>query len=607
MQFTNFTGAIGAVCGKTSTRQAASTPTGPVRVAGALGLLILSLALPRAQAAPQPVSDKNNSAGQTAGSLNRGLVGHWPLGTNLKDASGHGNEGRNHGADLSAADRFGKPGGAARFAGRNQFIEVPDCASLQLGQTDFSIAVWVNTDPRADDLLGDVLSKYDPIRRRGFQLSLMNYAGACTSTANTRNLFFGIDAGREPNWTDCGRPGNNLLPYALAVFQGDLYAGTYEAGPEEAGRVYRYGGGTNWVDCGNPDICNSVTALAVFEGKLFAATSRYNASGSHLAAAGNLNNGGKVFRYEGEKKWADCGRVSDAEFIFGLVVYGGKLYATSMDAPPNQLKRPNQGLYRYDGAPQWTYCGNPGGRVAALTVSNGKLYGTGYNGGQLGGVFRYEDGTNWTNFGAPPAVDQTYSFAFHNGEMHVGTWKEGRVYRYSGPHSYADAGRLGAELEVMGLAVYNGKLYGGTLPLAQVYRHDGGTNWTPTGRLDFTDTEYRRAWSMAVYRGRLFCGVLPSGHVHALEAGKAVTYDHELGAGWQHLVAMRQGRRLKLYVAGRLVATSTEFTPADYDIANGEPLKIGFGAHDYFNGSLGDLRIYQRALTDVEIERLSKR
>jgi hypothetical protein len=146
-------------------------------------------------------------------------------------------------------------------------------------------------------------------------------------------------------------------------------------------------------------------------------------------------------------------------------------------------------------------------------------------------------------------VDQTYSFAFHNGEMHVGTWFEGKVYRYTGPNSYSDAGRLGQELEVMGLAVYNGKLYGGTLPLAQVYRHDGGTNWTPTGRLDFTDTKYRRAWSMAVYQGRLFCGTLPSGHVHALEAGKAVTFDHELPGlvPGQHTDALRLELLLHLH------------------------------------------------------------
>src|SRR5262249_58263461 len=109
----------------------------------------------------------------------------------------------------------------------------------------------------------------------------------------------------------------------------------------------------------------------------------------------------------------------------------------------------------------------------------------------------------------------------------------------------------------MGMAVHNGKLYGGTLPLAEVYRYEGETAWTPTGRLDLTpDVRYRRAWSMALFQGRLFCGTLPSGRVHALEAGRSVSWDHELTAGWRHLAAVREGGRLLLYVHGNPLASS---------------------------------------------------
>jgi hypothetical protein len=33
-------------------------------------------------------------------------------------------------------------------------------------------------------------------------------------------------------------------------------------------------------------------------------------------------------------------------------------------------------------------------------------------------------------------------------------------------------------------------------------------------------------------------------------------------------------------------------------------LKIGMGAQDYFNGSMSELRIYSRALTDAEVAAL---
>ena len=159
----------------------------------------------------------------------------------------------------------------------------------------------------------------------------------------------------------------------------------------------------------------------------------------------------------------------------------------------------------------------------------------------------------------------------------------------------------------MGMAVHNGKLYAGTLPLAEVYRHDGGTRWTRTGRLDLTpDVRYRRAWSMAVFDGRLFCGTLPSGRVHALEVGQSVTLDRALQAGWRHLAAVREGGRLSLYVDGKRVASSSPTPNASpLDLTNDQPLRIGFGEHDYFRGSLSDLRLYDRALSAGEIAALA--
>jgi hypothetical protein len=203
-------------------------------------------------------------------------------------------------------------------------------------------------------------------------------------------------------------------------------------------------------------------------------------------------------------------------------------------------------------------------------------------------------------------VTQSYSFAQHFGELYLGTWPGGRVFRYDGEMGWEDTGRLGEEEEVMGMAVYNGKLYGGTLPLAEVHRYDGDGQWTNTGRLDHTpDVRYRRAWSMAVYQGRLFCGTLPSGHVHSIKAGACATYDRALAPGWRHVAAIRDGGILKLLVDGREVARSESFNAEDFDLSTEKPLLIGFGAHDYFNGSMRDLRWYSRALTAEEVALLA--
>ncbi len=147
--------------------------------------------------------------------------------------------------------------------------------------------------------------------------------------------------------------------------------------------------------------------------------------------------------------------------------------------------------------------------------------------------------------------------------------------------------------------------YAGTLPSAEVYRFDD-PKWSKVGRLDFTpDVRYRRVWTMAVYKGRLFAGVLPSGHVHSIEVGRNVTYDRALPAGWVHLTAVRDGDHLRLHVNGKLVATSSKFKAQNYDISTDKPLNIGFGAHDYFNGRLSDVRLFGRALTEREIEQLA--
>ncbi len=517
-----------------------------------------------------------------------GLLGHWQLVGDAKNHSGHGLDGRNHGVDLVT-------GG---FDGRAGYVEVPDAPSLDLGTGDFSIAVWVHTEAVLDDVVGDVVSKYDPVSRKGFSLSIKNHAGVTACQSNYRNVHFGIDNGKlDAKPIDHGRLGKAILVYGMAVFDGNLYAGTCVAGADESGRVFRYDGGTKWVDCGSPDRCNSMSSLAVHDGALYVGTSKYRLGGSALDESENPHPGGNIYRYAGGSKWVHCGKLPDVSAINGMVVYRGKLYVSSMYRPG--------GLFRYDGDTTWTPCGTPEGkRVESLTVYNGHLYATGYD---EGAVYRY-DGESWTHLGRVGKASQTYGFAVHGGELYVSEWPNAMVYRHGGGTKWIDCGRLGQELETMPLVVYNGKMYAGTLPLAEIYRYDGSTTWTRTARVDFTpDVKYRRAWSMAVYQGRLFVGTLPSGHVHSFEAGRNATYDRALEPGWRHIVAVKAGGQLRLYVDGKRVAASASFTPADYDLSNDVPMKIGFGSHDYFNGRMKDLRIYGRALSDREIAENAKR
>jgi len=525
------------------------------------------------------------------------LVAHWPLAEDASDISGNEHHGKVHGVAFERAPT-GRPGMAARFDGCDDFIEIADGQWLEAGIGDFSFCAWVHTAEALDDVLGDVASKFDPQTRTGWTLTIQHNVGGTTSQANYRDVSFGIDCDHlDAQWTDCGRPGEAVLIYSMAVMDNQLYVGTCEAGKEQAGRVLRYAGGKEWIDCGAPDRANAISALAVHEGKLYAAASKYRLRGSSLAESENPHVGGKIYRYEGDNRWQRVGTLPGVEAISSMAVFRGKLYASSMYRPA--------GLYRYDGETSWTACSTPDGRrVEALSVYNGAMYAGGYD---EGAVYRY-DGSEWTHGGRLGENTQTYGFAVYRGELYVGTWPSGRVYRYADEKEWEDVGRLGEELEVMGMAVYNGGLYSGTLPLAQVYRYDAPQRWLLTGRVDHTpDVRYRRAWTMAVFDGKLFVGTLPSGRVWSLEAGKSATIDRPLPAGWAHLAAVKDGRHLRLYLNGHLAASSAPFDPAAYNLDNDQPLRIGFGPQDYFHGYLQDVRLYDGALTANAISTLARR
>ncbi|MDA0659799.1 MAG: LamG domain-containing protein [Planctomycetota bacterium] len=522
-----------------------------------------------------------------------GLIAHWRFAGDTQDSSGHGHHAAGDGIDLSAAGPNGVANTAAKFDGQDDCLIVPSSPSLQLGNDDFSIAVWIHTD-RLCDTVGDILSKFDPAKRQGLNLSIYSQAGVTTSQPNYRNLHFGIDQGRvDSAWKDCGRPGDSLMIHSMAVYDGHLYVGTYESGEQSAGHVYRYDGAQTWKDCGSPDRANCVSSLAVFDGQLYCGTTRYRASGSRLPLSPNINPGGMVYRYVGENKWDGCGRLADADSASSLTVLAGKLYASPWYPPTN--------AFVYDGGTNWTPIG-PNHQLIGMTVFQNRLYGLGNGGGT---IFRYEGQPEWTNLGKPTGTRQTYSGATYQGHLHIGTWPLGEVYRLNDDRSWTSLGQLGYNMEVMGMSVYNGKLYAGVLPMADVHRLDGEDTWAWVGNLDNSRAMLRRVWCLCVHDGQLFGGTLPSGHVHSLTAGRMATYDTSFPSGWHHVVASRVDAHLRLFVDGTLVANSSAFEATDYDLTNEQSLQIGMGAYTHFRGMMSDMRIYDRELTADEIKRLA--
>ncbi|MFM2096868.1 MAG: hypothetical protein RIS70_3992 [Planctomycetota bacterium] len=556
----------------------------------------VALMLSSANLGAQTANKKSTS---TAGRDPAGqkLVAHWPLHVNGKDASKPSSNAAVRGLVFEDGTLPSGTKTVARFNGRDSEIEVRGENTPRLGSKEFTLSTWLQVDSELDDLPGDVLSQYDAASRRGFHLAVKTNSGVTFSQANTRQLQFAIDDDQcEATWTDCGRPGNALLAFSMAVHNGQLYVGTCEPGRDETGRVYRYEAPDRWIDCGALDRSNSVTSMVEFNGHLYAGTGKYRVAGSALPESENTETGGRVFRYEGGNQWTDCGALPNCEAVGGMAIYRGRLYASSLYRPA--------GFYRFEPPNQWIDCsvpvrpedlpGEPATmRVEALGVFNGSLYATSYDGGR---VFRY-DGQSWHDFGqlgAPMQNTQTYAFAVRQSQLLCGTWPTGRVYLRDKADRWNDLGRLGEELEVMGMIVHNGRLIAGTLPSAEVYEFRSDGNWKRLAQLDQTpNVKYRRAWTMAEYGGRLFCSVLPTGRIYSWQAGRIAMSDRSLDDGWHHVIASRTKERLELRVDGELVGTSAPFNGVEYNLDSDRPLYVGAGPNDHFLGRLSDLKIYQ--------------
>jgi hypothetical protein len=508
---------------------------------------------------------------------------HLPLRSPAEEVQAAGLKAEIHGVEAP----IDEAAPAAKFDGRSSRIEVDVDERLDFGDGDFTLSAWIEPDQEGEGW-GDVLCKFDPDLRRGFALSIVERQGVAHSQANVARLEFWIDDATEPVWRDRGRPGDAVYVHALASFDGALYAGTCEPAAGESGGVYRLEGENAWVDCGKLDDSNAVVALAEFQGRLYAGTGRYRTGGSALPESENPNLGGRVFRYDGGRRWTLVGELPGVEAVGGLAVFRSQLYASSLYRPA--------GLFRYERDGRWTPAPLPPGdkRVESMICRHGRLFATSYDDGR---VYRF-DGDAWSDSGALGENTQCYAFAIHWGRLHCSTWPSGRVYRWDDGAAWTDTGRLGEELEVMGMAVYNGKLYAGTLPLAEVHRYDGDSSWRVVGRVDHTpDVKYRRAWSMAVHGGELFVGTLPSGRVHSMEAGKCVACERPLSKGWRHVVAQRVGGRLRLFVDGELAAESTPLPPHGLNVSCQAPLMIGSGPSKPFGGRIRDVRVYDRAVS----------
>lgn len=551
------------------------------------------------------------------------LIAHWPLAKDARDAVGklHGE------ATLLEYGNDGRP--CAKFNGRRSLIEVPHAETLNLGQRDFSLALWVKCELPMTNTLGDLVSKFDPDARRGLNFHLAGSAPAYSGMSDARHVHFGIDDGYLGEWEDHGQPWpSNSLITAMVAYQGELYAGIADAdATDDKAKVFRFGGGKKWIDCGriSPEANHySVQAMIVHNGKMYAGTGIYDWEQARgklkgLPAAAPTH----VAVCEGEAKWRDLGQVGTGSRVLALGSFNGDLYAGVDDYGGGHV-------YRYDEPNEtWIDCGSPDQRnLESFLAYNGKLYISTH-----GNIYEYAGEQSWKKIGAEPhKINQIHSMHVAGGKMLLGTWPQGYVLRYGEKMDWEITGRLGLSEdqplcnEVNGLTVYNGKLYAGVIPLAECYRYERDGEWTMLGRLakrsdwkvDFLSS-WLRLTCLTPCHGRLFASTGSCegravdakaddslGRVYSIQAGQVVSHEHDIGGKWTHLAAVRAGRTLKLYVNGKLAATSDLRDGPAFNLSNDRPLLIGFGAQNYFTGAMADVRLYDGSLGDEVVADLAK-
>jgi hypothetical protein len=115
-----------------------------------------------------------------------GLVAYYPFSGSASDRSGTGNHGTASGGPVYVSDRFGNPSAALSFDGSDDYVLVPDSASLDLA-TEWTLSAWLYLPSLEMDQEYRIFykSRYDgtvspPTFGGGYSMMLANYEGPLT-------------------------------------------------------------------------------------------------------------------------------------------------------------------------------------------------------------------------------------------------------------------------------------------------------------------------------------------------------------------------------------------------------------------------------------------
>jgi hypothetical protein len=349
-------------------------------------------------------------------------------------------------------------------------------------------------------------------------------------------------------WTKSGDVGNS--PYSLAVYNDNLYVSN--GGFSD---IHVYDGST-WTKSG--DVGNSPRDLAVYDGSLYVAC-----SGSD-----------SVYVFNGST-WSKSGKVEDAPH--GLTTYNGKLYVSCSSSDD---------VYVFNGS-TWSKSGDVGDSPYSLATYNGSLYVACYLDND---VYVFNDSLD--QYGSNEPIKPVYAEYLPDSGILGGTYKfEKDTINLDQVFSYNDF-TYSMWAYKIGDAIYDV-----TGTLISRYSSSSSPN-EKSFYLRWEDSDFvGRSDSLmfALYDG----SVAGFGTEYLIHSDTSLNHQQ-----WYHIVAS-VGDSMKLYIDGEL--SNTGAAPDTINYYN-NTFNIG-GVNKsttrpdlLFNGYIDELRVYNRELTESEIQ-----